>query len=406
MHIVILSPSWPRHDAANGIVTYCDNVVKSLKAQGHDVSVLARRRAVNSKESEAASAYIDEYSPTLIEKLLGYIGEFFSTGFSQYYLGGRAILSGVRNIEKNKKIDVLEMEESFGWHFFLQRRVEFPVVMRLHGPHYINCMVSGGELSVSDTQRFKREERAFRAAHYVNAPSQWVLDEPQKTYHIKWPVQAAFFNPLAALPVDQCWSPSSYTPKQLLFVGRFDVLKGGDFIIKTFAKIIEHEPDATLVFAGPDKGIKLASGGVMYIKDAIEAYIPEGKRGHVRYVGLTDSDTISLLRRQSHVALMASRSETLGYAVLESLAAAAPIVAPYVAGVRETFENNVSGVFFEEANSDDMAEKVLALLRNPFKAESISQFAYERCQSAFSPTSVASEATKFYLRAVGWHAKK
>ena len=103
MHIVILSPSWPRQGAANGIVTYCDSVVKSLKMQGHEVSVLARRRALDMDESEAASAYIEEYQPSTLEKIIGRIGEFFSPGFSQYYFGGKAILSGVRTIEKKKK---------------------------------------------------------------------------------------------------------------------------------------------------------------------------------------------------------------------------------------------------------------------------------------------------------------
>jgi glycosyltransferase involved in cell wall biosynthesis len=406
MHIVILSPSWPRHGAANGIVTYCDSVVKSLKIQGHDVSVLARRRALDMNESEAASAYIEEYQPSTLEKIIGRIGEFISPGFAQYYFGGKAILSGVRTIEKKKKIDVFEMEESFGWHYFLQQRVDFPVVMRLHGPYYINGPLGGGQLNVLDYRRIKREERAFRAARYVNAPSNWVLDEPQKTYGIKWPFQVAFFNPIDTLPIEECWSPSSYKPKQLLFVGRFDTLKGGDFVIKVFAKVLESDPDVTLVFAGPDKGVDIASGKRAFIKDAIEAYIPKEKVDSVQYVGLADTETIKRLRKQSHITLMASRSETLGYAVLESLAAAAPIVAPYVAGVCETFEDDVSGVFFEGGNSDDMAKKIIALLNDASKVESLSLAAYQRCQDVFSPLRIADEASLFYRQVMRDYAEK
>lgn len=405
MHIVILSPSWPRHGAANGIVTYCDSVVKSLKMQGHEVSVLARRRALDMDESEAASAYIEEYQPSTLEKIIGRIGEFFSPGFSQYYFGGKAILSGVRTIEKKKKIDVLEMEESFGWHYFLQKRVDFPVVMRLHGPYYINGPLSGEKLGALDYRRIKREERAFRAARYVNAPSNWVLEEPQKTYGIKWPFHMAFFNPIDPLPAEQCWSPSSYRPKQLLFVGRFDKLKGGDLVIEAFAKVLESDPDVTLVFAGPDKGVDLASGKRAFIQEAIEACLPKANVGRVQYIGLADADTIKSLRKQSHITLMASRSETLGYAVLESLAAAAPIVAPYVAGVCETFEDNVSGVFFEGGNSDDMAKKILVLLSDTKKVEMLSLAAYQRCQDVFSPTCIADEAIAFYREVMRDYAK-
>jgi glycosyltransferase involved in cell wall biosynthesis len=406
MNIVIFSPSWPKNADANGIVTYCDNMVSALRKNGHHVVVLAANRGAVVSATDSDCVCIDGYKSALLDKLISKLGDFFSPGFEQYYLGAKAILWGIREIEKTGKIDVLEMEESFGWHYFLQKRVSFPVAMRLHGPHYINGSMGNAALTPRDCQRLQREARAFRAARYVNAPCRWVLDEPQKKYDVKWPVQDVFFNPIESFSAEKCWGSSSYKAKQLLFVGRFDNHKGGDIVIEVFSKILEIEPSATLVFVGPDQGVDLPSGEKLFIQEAIEQYIPENKRHHIRYLGLVGADVINGLRRQSHITLMASRNEIFGYTVLESLAVAAPIVAPYVGGIKELFEDNVSGVFFEGSNVTDMTKKVVDLLADSSKAESISRAAYKRSQEAFSFGVIANKATQFYSDTISYHAKK
>jgi glycosyltransferase involved in cell wall biosynthesis len=398
MNIVVFSPSWPKGVDANGIVTYCDNIVSSLKHNGHRVVILAANKG--SKLAEADCMYTDGYRPRLLEKLFSKIGDIFSPGFEQYYLGAKAILYGIREIEKTIKIDVLEMEESFGWHYFLQKRVNFPIAMRLHGPHYINGTMGDKVLTARDYQRFKREERAFRAARYVNAPCRWVLDEPQKKFSIKWPVQAVFFNPISVLSEIECWSPSSYTYKQILFVGRFDAHKGGDLVIQAFARVLAVDPDVKLIFAGPDRGIELPTGEKFFIDDAIKQYIPLHQEGCVRYIGLADSEKVKRLRKKSHFTIMASRNENFPYSVLESLASAAPIIAANVGGIAEVFEDKVSGLFFEGSNVDDLAGKMIELLEDDGLLCALSANAYNHCESAFSSNVIAQQAIGFYEQAI------
>jgi glycosyltransferase involved in cell wall biosynthesis len=405
MNIVIFSPSWPKNVDANGIVTYCDRMVSALRERGHQVFVLASHKAAGAVE-DTDCVYVDGYQPPLFEKICSKVGEWLSPGFGQYYIGSKAVLSGIRKLEKTVAIDILEIEESFGWHYFLQKKVSFPIAMRLHGPHYINGTMGEREIKTIDKQRFKREERAFRAAKYVNAPCRWILDEPQDKYNIVWPVQAVFFNPLSVLPSKQCWSSSSYTPMQLLFVGRFDAHKGGDIVIQAFAQILLREPHATLVFAGPDKGVELASGVKIHIADAIKMYVSEGQKNQIRYIGLADSHAIKRLRKESHLTLMASRNENFPYSVIESLASAAPIIAPYVGGIREVFENDVSGVFFKGANIDDLTNKTLDLLQDKSKIEKIAQTGRQRCKDSFSPELIAGQAVDFYSAVIRHHAKQ
>ncbi|EGG95608.1 glycosyl transferase, group 1 [gamma proteobacterium IMCC1989] len=404
MNIIIFSPSWPKSVDANGIVTYCDNIVSSLKDNGHQVFVLAANKAEEYVQKDCV--YIDSYRPTFIDKVLSKVGGFFSAGFEQYYLGASAILYGVRIIEKTAKIDLLEMEESFGWHYFLQKRVSFPIAMRLHGPHYINGTMGGKTLTNRDYQRFKREERAFRAARYVNAPCRWVLDEPQKKFGIKWPVQAVFFNPISALSKSECWSSSSYVKKQILFVGRFDAHKGGDLVIRAFAKVLAYDPGVKLVFVGPDRGVELPNGERFFINDAIKQYIPSSQESCVEFVGLADSEQVKLLRRHSHFTIMASRNENFPYTVIESLASAAPIIAARVGGITEVFKDKVSGMFFEGSNVEDLASKMITLLQDDRLLCELSGNAYYHCQSAFSPDLIARQAIGFYEQAINDYKNK
>lgn len=408
MHIVIISPSWPLEGAANGIVTYSDNMVKALRSRGHHVSILARRPTspdMDLSTIDEQCSFITDYRPTLFDTLIARLGEWVSTGFSVYYIGGKSILAGLRKIEKKRPIDILEMEESFGWHYFLQSKVTFPIAMRLHGPHYVNGTLSDKPLVEWDVQRFKREERAFKYAQYVNSPCQWMLDEVQEKYGVRWPLQTVFFNPLAVLDQQQCWHETSYKPKQILFVGRFDAHKGGDIVLQAFAKIAAYDSEATLVFAGPDKGIELHDGSKRFIEDAMSLYLSDEQRARVRYIGPSEQALIKQLRKESHVTVMASRNEILGYTVVESLASAAPIVAPYVGGVKEIFDDGVSGVFFEGGNADDLSKKVIALFEDSLALEQIAAAGYKHCQRVFSLEAIGERAEEFYLSAIERHRK-
>lgn len=399
MNVVFLSPSWPKNVDASGIVTYTDYMVKALRARGHNVYVIAQQASVD-VESDKYSYYLGGYRYTVWQKLKAICGEFFSKGYKQYYLGACSILLALKDIQKVAKIDVFEMEESFGWHYFVQKAVDFPIAIRLHGPHFINGTMGNKELTFYDYQRFDREERAFRAARYVNAPCRWVLQSTRDRHAIDWPIKSVFFNPIDVLPVSECWSEHTYIDKQILFVGRFDAHKGGDLVIQAFAKLVELEPDATLLFAGPDRGFETTSGDIININQMIDEYIPESARRQISYLGLTSSKEVVSLRKASHITIMASRNENFPYSVLESLASAAPIIAARVGGIVEAFEDGNSGIFFKGADVDDLVQKMFSLMNDKNALTRISNNAYSRCADTYSPAVIADEAVDFYKRCI------
>lgn len=396
MNIVVFSPTWPKQGDANGIVTYCFNLVSALKAQGHNVYVLAVQVADEAEDFVYSAAY----TPSIVERIWLKFCEYVYPGYSQYYLGAKAIVTGIADIQKDHAIDVMEIEESFGWHYYIQKHVRFPVVMRLHGPHYVSAKVRGEALQKTDYSRFTRELKAFRSALYVNAPSQWILDKVERECGADWPVKAVFYNPIEPLPLSKCWSLESYNKYQILFVGRFDTLKGGDTILKAFARVLSDIPEAVLMFVGPDRGVSTIEGKSLYIDEAIETCIPEPFQAQVRHLGLLEKEQIEVLRQSSHLTVMASKSEVFGYTVLEALASGSPVVASRVGGVAEIIENEQTGVFFESGNDSELAEKIVQLLSDDKKTQQIAKRGYERCCKYFSNTMVANQAVDFYTRVI------
>jgi len=371
-------------------------LIAPIKEKGHNVYVLAAN--VNAPIDDFV--YDIEYTPTFMEKLkCAFLDRIFA-GYRQYYLGARSIMSGIKKIEKHCSIDVLEIEESFGWHYYLQKKSCFPVVMRLHGPHFVNGVMGNKELTKADYNRFKREEKAFRSAQYVNAPCEWVLSSVKDKYNLTWPLSSVFYNPIELSEEKDRWSATSYVPYQILFVGRFDSHKGGDLVIKAFAEVLKKFPDATLIFVGPDRGVEVSKDKTISITDAIDEYVPKGKVNNIDYLGLVDKNKIKKLRKESHITVMASRNENFPYTVLEPLSSASPVIAPSVGGISEVFEDGVSGIYFKGSDVNDFSKKIVDLLSNKEKLEALSKNAYVRCVDNFSPSKVSADAVKFYEKAV------
>lgn len=402
MNIVFFSPTWPKQGDANGIVTYCDNMVSSLRDLGHNVYVLAAQKG----ESSDDFVFSVEYQPSVLEKLWLKLCEYISPGYSQYYLGGKAIVAGIHEIQKQHDIDVMELEESFGWHYYVQNSVSFPVVMRLHGPHFITSAAVKNSFNREDLSRFKREKRAFQSAQYINAPSQWVLKKVREESRASWSACSVFYNPIEPLAKEACWSPVHYKNNQILFVGRFDVLKGADTVLKAFALVLNSIPDATLVFVGPDRGMQAPDGKMLSVRDGIAQMLPREHQARVHYLGFLDKGQVEVFRRESHVTIAASRSEVFGYTVLESLASSAPIIASSVGGVPEIIIDGKTGVLFESGNSEQLAQEIVRLLNNKGFLQEIAANGYKHCVSNFSNANVVEKVAQHYSNVIKLNLNK
>jgi glycosyltransferase involved in cell wall biosynthesis len=113
---------------------------------------------------------------------------------------------------------------------------------------------------------------------------------------------------------------------------------------------------ATLVMRA-DARVHLVLVGKGELRDEIEAHARRlGIGARTRLLG--DREDSAQLAAAFDVAVLASLSEGLPNAVMEAMAAGAPVVATAVGGVPELIEDGVTGFLVPPANPEAMAERI------------------------------------------------
>jgi D-inositol-3-phosphate glycosyltransferase len=141
----------------------------------------------------------------------------------------------------------------------------------------------------------------------------------------------------------------------ILYIGRFIDYKKPDLLIASFKLILEHFPKSCLLMIGKDYGLlpycrKLAidlglKGKVVFIEDASE---------EIKLQALSITD----------VCVIPSDYESFGLAALEAEASGVPVIASRVGGLKYLLEEGKTGLFLKERTVNEIADKIIFLLKN------------------------------------------
>src|SRR4051794_30879062 len=111
MHIALVSPSWPMHLHPNGIVTYLTQLRQELVRRGEQVSVVAGLAPDDLDDPSVHKVGIPLWFKAK-RRLVSLVG--MEEG-SEVFSYGAAIAATIKDLHRSRPIDVIEMEESFGW---------------------------------------------------------------------------------------------------------------------------------------------------------------------------------------------------------------------------------------------------------------------------------------------------
>jgi glycosyltransferase involved in cell wall biosynthesis len=395
--ILFFSPGWPPGHPPNGIVSYIDNLrgplgdlgfasrvlaneVSRPNADVSDLSAIASRRPLRAKLVDRAVRRLAPLSgPTL--------------------LTAREIRASLKQLRDSFPVDLMEMEESFGIAERVQASTDIPIVVRLHGPWFLN----GPALGVREDEQFewrvRSEGAAIGRARAVSAPSRDVLNSVRRHYRLALPNAEVIPNPGPVIPAEACWNRERAQPGAILFVGRFDRHKGGDLVIDAFREVAKHDPKAQLWFAGPDRGLASTAGPTVSLAGYIESQLRDGDLvRRVRVLGLQSQESIADLRRRAAVTVVASRYENLPMTVVEAFAFGTPLVASDVGGISEMICDGVNALGFRVGSANDMAAKILAVLSDPDLAQKLARGARADYEARFAPSVIAAKMAAFYGR--------
>lgn len=400
LRVGYVSPGWPLHHFPNGIVTYIQNLLYGLDsntkpiiltqslidcAPKNDLIDLSRLATTRSPVENIADKMIYGFKLPCLHKM-------------QYR----------RNIRLNAKIlnraiqqldmplSILEMEESFGTAHFLIKTIKVPIIIRLHGP----CFLIGPILNTHTSWDFKLrvcyEKKAIENAAGITSPSLDVLERVKSYYGLALPHARVIPNPVPEIRIEKQWQLNIRKKPSILFVGRFDSVKGGDLVLLAFRIIALKNKEIELIFVGPDRGLTVDSHYFNF-NEYIERFIPEDNvKKRIQFLGHCDQLHITELRKESLVTIVCSRYENFPLSLLEALAAGCPTVATAVGGMKEIVIDNYNGLLADSESPEDIAEKVLDLIDDPAKMQLLSKNAIEDCKKRFSPQVVASQTVDYY----------
>lgn len=145
--------------------------------------------------------------------------------------------------------------------------------------------------------------------------------------------------------------------------GRFAPDKGIDNLMRAVARIRSQEGiDVTLRIIGGDK--PTSGWGVSLVKLSEELGIDDA----IEYLGYLNEEEIIRNLAQADVFVLSSYSENSPNSLVEAMCLGLPCVASDVGGTRSIVEDGVSGLLYASLSYEDLAEKLLAIERDPARA--------------------------------------
>ncbi len=140
--------------------------------------------------------------------------------------------------------------------------------------------------------------------------------------------------------------------KIVLFLGRITVQKGPEYFIAAARRVLSKMPNVRFVLAG---------AGDMALK-MIELANSMGIGKQVLFTGFLQGDDVERVFRMADCYVMPSVSEPFGIAALEAISHDVPVIISKTSGASEVLRHVLKVDFWD---IDDMANKILAVLRYP-----------------------------------------
>jgi len=391
LHIALWSPAWPLAQYQNGIITYVHWMRSALEALGHRVSIFTGELGAGVTDREVHLARQRLWEP--VARLLTLKKPSRGEGVFDF---SQLIASGLLRVHRQNPIDVVEMEESFGWSADVAQRTGIPVVVRLHGPAFLSHTEE--ELNTDFGQlRLDREGAALRQAESIVSPSQKTLLQTIERYQLTNREVHHIVNPLKMDEDTPLWRLADCDRDTILFIGRFDLRKGADVVLQAFRSALRQRPQLRLVFVGPDTGLPSANGKVHFEQYRKEIF-PADLSDRVEFLGRRPNKEVAQLRTRAMVTVIGSRWENQGYTVLEAMFQGCPVVCTDAGGCPENVVHEITGRLARSGNPESFAAEILAIINDPAAAERLGKAARRYILDRHAPSAVATASVQLYRR--------
>jgi glycosyltransferase involved in cell wall biosynthesis len=369
---------------------------REMEAQGHRVSIFTGE--IDPSAPREPGVYAVRRRP--FDRVLRRLPWRAAPDGDDIFAFSEVIAAEMLRLHRRDPIDVIEMEESFGWFAEVGRLTSIPVLVKLHGPAFLSLVEN--ELDTPfGREKIEREGRALALTSTIVSPSQLTLKQTIERYELKAGKTQRIVNPLTMEDDTPLWSLDACDRKAILFVGRFDLRKGADIVLKAFSLLLTSQPDLKLIFVGPDHGLPGPNGIHLKFGPYRDLLFAKEFKDHVDFRGRMPNREVARLRAQSMVTVVASRWENQGYTVLEAMFQGCPLVSTDAGGCPESVIHGVTGRLAKSEDPKDFAAQLRAMLEDPRAAELMGREARRHVIEQHSATRVAAETLEMYRDIIG-----
>lgn len=159
-----------------------------------------------------------------------------------------------------------------------------------------------------------------------------------------------------------------------------------DVLIKAINKLVDGGEDIVCLIAGH-------GGKQEELKNLAKDL---GISEKIKFLGNVGHEDLPKYFAISDVFVRASRSEGLGSAFLEAMAAGLPVIATEVGGIPDFLKDRETGLFVKVNDEADLAQKIKELLYNNYLREQIIENSKSLVQEKYSWDSIAQTMNKIF----------
>ena len=177
--------------------------------------------------------------------------------------------------------------------------------------------------------------------------------------------------------------------KLLTAVGSLTKHKGHIYLLQALTKVLEVFPAVKLVIVGEGPE-----------RSTLEQYIKENNLSSNVVLAGSQSDVRPFLEN-TDIFILPSLREAMPLSLLEAMAKGLPAIGSRVDGIKEVIEDYETGITVSPANKDELAEKIIYLLRNTEIAIKIGNKGFEKYKVLFTFQKMIDNIQNLYLEFLG-----
>lgn len=176
-------------------------------------------------------------------------------------------------------------------------------------------------------------------------------------------------------------------------VARIAPAKDYPTLVRAAGLVVAAEPGTRFLVVGDHSQVELNREHYHEVRKMLTA---SGLSDHFIFTG--HRDDVSRLIEAMDVFVLSTHTEGLPLVILEAMARGKPVVATAVGGVPEVVADGETGLLHRHGDDRQLAEHLLALLRDEARAAALGRAGLRRVREKFTPERFAADMAELYSR--------